>query len=168
MILRTVAGPHSFVITLSNNRTESEGSDFVLNSCPDVFLPDAAGRTAVMNALGLKRELRRAFDLIRVEGAKADHNQLGIANPQLITLIELKTTKKHLPNNPFGFFFGATANEFEVATTLGKQFQFGFVCLHPECKSVRFLSLADLEPLIQSKRIQFQVNLRRKPDAEKP
>ncbi|GCF82072.1 hypothetical protein BKL48_25215 [Bacillus cereus] len=47
-----------------------------------------------------------------------------------ITLIELKTTKKEVPNNSLGFFFGVTENEFELARLLGNQYKFCFVCLH--------------------------------------
>ena len=154
-----MARAHSFVITLSNNRTESEGLDLVLSASRDLFLPDKNGRKKILEALGLKKEFLRAFDLIRVAGANADSNTLPISNPKDITLIELKTTKKRLPDNPYGFFFGATENEFNLAELMGTQFNFAFVCLHPDCPSVKFLALAELQPLMRQKRTQFQVNL---------
>jgi hypothetical protein len=154
-----MARAHSFVITLSNNRTESEGLDLVLSQSRDLFRPDKHGRKQILEVLGLKKEFARAFDLIRVTGANADSNTLPISNPKDITLIELKTTKKRLPNNPYGFFFGATANEFNLAELMGNQFNFAFVCLHPDCPSVKFLTVAQLEPLMRQKRTQFQVNL---------
>jgi hypothetical protein len=156
-----MARAHSFVITLSNNRTESEGLDLVLSAARDLFLPDLNGRKEIIKILGLKKEFLRAFDLVRVAGANADSNTLPISNPKDITLIELKTTKKRLPNNPYGFFFGATENEFNLAELMGKQFNFAFVCLHPDCPSVKFLTLAELQPLMRQKRTQFQVNLHR-------
>ena len=113
--------------------------------------------------LGFDKKFSRAFDLIRVKGANADSNTLPISNPKDITLIEIKTTKKRLLNNPNGFFFGATENEFNLAKLMGVQYNFAFVCLHPDCQSVKCLTLAELNPLIQNKRIQFQVNLKRQP-----
>ena len=35
-----------------------------------------------------------------------------------IFLVELKTTRKYLPKNPKGFFFGATQNEFDFGERL--------------------------------------------------
>ena len=154
-----MARAHSFIITLSNNRTESEGLDLVLSASRDLFLPDKNGRKKILEVLGLKKEFLRAFDLIRVAGANADSNTLPISNPKDITLIELKTTKKRLPDNPYGFFFGATENEFNLAELMGTQFNFAFVCLHSDCPSVKFLTLAELQPLMRQKRTQFQVNL---------
>ena len=158
-----MARAHSFVITLKNNLTESEGLELVLNSSRDLFVPDTDGRKQILELLGVDKKFSRAFDLIRVKGANADSNTLPISNPKDITLIELKTTKERLLNNPYGFFFGATENEFNLAKLMGVQFNFAFVCLHPDCHSVKFLTLAELNPLIQNKRIQFQVNLKGKP-----
>lgn len=76
-----------------------------------------------------------------------------------IELIEVKSTKKLLRRVPYGFFFGATANEFELAERLEGRFKFCFVCLHPAAFGVSYLSLAELLPLIRTKRVQYQVNL---------
>jgi hypothetical protein len=158
-----MAKAHSFTITLSNNQTESEGLEFVLGSSSDLFLPDSIGRKTLLQILGLKNEFLRAFDLVRVSGANREDRVLKIPSAENITLIELKTTKKLLPENPYGFFFGATENEFNLAQALGCRFNFAFVCLHPASQSVKFLTLAQLQPLIQRKRTQFQVNLLNKP-----
>lgn len=158
-----MAKAHSFIITLSNNRTESEGLEFVLRSSPDLFLPNSIGRKRLLQILGLKNEFLRAFDLVRVSGANREAKLLEIPDSKNITLIELKTTKKPLPESPYGFFFGATENEFNLAQALGPQFNFAFVCLHTDNRSVKFLTLAQLLPLIQRKRTQFQINLRNRP-----
>ena len=162
-----MASAHSFIITLSNNKTEKEGLDFVLSESRDLFRPDKHGRKAILEMLGLNKKFSQAFDLIRVKGANADSNTLPISNPKDITLIEFKTTKKRLLNNPYGFFFGATENELNLAELMGVQYNFAFVCLHPDCHSVKFLTLAELNPLIQNKRIQFQINLKRQPQPSK-
>ena len=48
-----------------------------------------------------------------------------------VTLVELKCTQTYLPENPKGFFFGATQNEFDFGERLGDKFRFCFVCLNP-------------------------------------
>ena len=76
-----------------------------------------------------------------------------------MTLIELKTTQKCLPECPKGFFFGATENEFELARQLGDQYRFCFVCLHPDSPGFSLVSEAELQALIRTKRTQYQINL---------
>jgi hypothetical protein len=76
-----------------------------------------------------------------------------------ITLVELKTTKKFLPENPKGFFFGATQNEFDFGERLGDKYRFCFVCLHPDSPSYAMLSVPELEAIMRTKRVQYQINL---------
>jgi hypothetical protein len=73
--------------------------------------------------------------------------------------VELKTTKKKLPNLPKGFFFGATQSEFEIAEKLGDKYKFCFVSLHEETKGYVLITLEKLNKIIRTKRIQFQINL---------
>lgn len=160
-----MAKAHSFKITLSNNVTESEGLDFVLKSSPDLVHPDVIGRKVLLNLLGLEASYLRAFDAVRIPGVKPSGDVLELDSPKGIILIGLKTTKKRLPDNPYGFFFGATENEFKLAKTLGKQFNFAFVCLHPDCPSVKFLTLQEIELLSKKQRVQFQINFHSKPKA---
>lgn len=76
-----------------------------------------------------------------------------------IYLVELKTTRKYLPENPKGFFFGATQNEFDFGERLGDKYRFCFVCLHPDSPSYAMLSVPELEAIMRTKRIQYQINL---------
>lgn len=76
-----------------------------------------------------------------------------------IILVELKTTKKYLPENPKGFFFGATENEFNFGKILGPRFRFCFVSLNEKGSSYAFLTLEELEERIKNRRIQYQINL---------
>ena len=76
-----------------------------------------------------------------------------------IILVELKTTKKYLPENPKGFFFGATENEFNFGKILGSRFRFCFVSLNEKGSSYAFLTLEELEERIKNRRIQYQINL---------
>ena len=79
-----------------------------------------------------------------------------------ITLIEIKSTKKKLENNPYGFFFGATENEFDIALKLGNKYKFCFVCLHPDTTNYVTLTTKELDKIIKNKRIQYQINLKTK------
>lgn len=149
----------SYTITTKNNKTEKEGLDFILESDPNYFVPDSDGRKHTLDLLGVDQRFSRAFDLIHVEQYKQQENILEIQDLSRITLIELKTTKKPLPNLPKGFFFGATQNEFDLAEQLGNQYKFAFTSLHPDTKDFKLLTLVELEPLIKTKRTQYQINL---------
>lgn len=156
-----MAREHSFGITLSNNRTENVGLQHLLDSEPEWFVPDSKSRRAILDSLGLEKRFSRAFDLVWVKGRRrSDDDASMTVTPANITLIELKTTRKRLPDNPRGFFFGATDNEFQLAQQLGDAFRFCFVCLHPETRSHALVSYRDLQDLIKVKRIQYQINLR--------
>ncbi|QTN38696.1 hypothetical protein HZ996_05855 [Cryomorphaceae bacterium] len=108
----------------------------------------------------IDKKFSRAFDLVQVEGHNSLENVIKVEEKSKITLIELKTTKKKLPNNPRGFFFGATENEFDLARLMGRQFKFCFVSLHPESLGYKLLTLEALESIIRTKRIQYQINLK--------
>ena len=158
-----MAHAHSFQITLSNNKTEKEGLDYLLACQPEWFLPDAEGRKNILKVFGLDQKFSRAFDLVWVKGrARLQGEKRIVASTDTVVFIELKTTKKRLPNNPHGFFFGVTKNEFDFAEKLAERFAFCFTCLHPDCRSHALLSLAELKPLIKTQRIQYQINLAEK------
>lgn len=103
-----MAHAHSYRITLSNNKTEKEALNVVLGEGPDLLIPDAKGRRAILSALGIDLRLSRAFDLVRVEGHARGESEIEVFDPTTLTLFEIKSTKKRLPNFPRGFFFGAT------------------------------------------------------------
>lgn len=153
---------HSYLITLSNNKTEKEALNLLLAERNDLLIPDAKGRLEILKALGIDKRFRRTFDVVRIEGHVKGESKVELLDPSTITLFEIKSTKKLLPDFPRGFFFGATKNEFDLARRLGRQFQFCFVSLHPDqsaSKRIAYLNLAQLEPLMRTKRTQFQINL---------
>lgn len=153
---------HSFVITLSNNNTEKEGINYLLQNHTGFFQIDRESKKEILLLLNLDTKYSKTFDLIYIPNLK---NTVFIDNLKLKThlkeihLIELKTTKKYLPENPTGFFFGATKNEFDFAMLLGDRFRFCFVCLNPKSQSFKLLTLTELERSIKNKRIQYQINL---------
>ncbi len=150
---------HSYLITLSNNRTEKAAIDYVLGLDARYRMLDLASRKAVLERLHIDRSFSRAFDLVRLPENRCDSSQIAIADVEELVFVELKTTRKRLPDLPKGFFFGATENEFELARQLGDRFRFCFVCLHPETPGSCLLTLAELEAQIRTRRIQYQINL---------
>lgn len=158
-----MASKQSYEITIKNNNTEKEAISFLLESDPSFIVPDKESRKAILEHFGLSSKFIRAFDLIQVKGHTSDENKFLLKPDDNITLIEIKSTKKKLENNPYGFFFGATENEFSIADLLGDDYKFCFVCLHPDTKSYVTLSTSELENIIKNKRIQYQINLQNQP-----
>ena len=154
-----MASDKSYTITLSNNRTERAAIDYVMSSDPTFLNPSLESRKRILQMLGLPARFSRAFDLIRVPGHINSESEITLAEAGAVTLVELKTTQKCLPQCPTGFFFGATENEFELARRLGDQYRFCFVCLHPEALGFSLLTESELQALIRTKRTQYQINL---------
>ncbi|GAC1304145.1 MAG: hypothetical protein NVSMB24_11200 [Mucilaginibacter sp.] len=152
---------HSFLITISNNITEKEGINFLIENYTGFFKIDRATKKELLDALGFSHKFLQAFDLIYVPEyiGKMIVEGFIVANLENIILIELKTTKKYLPNNPKGFFFGATENEFKFGELLGDKFRFCFVCLNERSPAFSLVTVKELEEKIKTRRIQFQINL---------
>lgn len=152
---------NSFVLTLSNNVTEKEGINFLIENYTGFFKIDLATKKELLDLLKIEHRFLQAFDLIYVPemvGKVVDNGFIQIYLDDII-LIELKTTKKYLPENPKGFFFGATENEFNFGKILGSRFRFCFVSLNEKGSSYAFLTLEELEGMIKNRRIQYQINL---------
>lgn len=154
-----MASEHSYKITLSNNKTEKRGINFLMSTDKTFLLPTAEGRKKILEVLNLDKKYYRAFDLFKLPGHLNGEQEIVVKDAKNITLIELKTTEKYLPNNPKGFFFGVTQNEFDIAEKLEEQYRFCFVSLHPDSNNFSLLSLGDLNKHITNKRTQFQINL---------
>lgn len=112
-----------------------------------------------MDILGIDKKYARAFDLILIPGHTNLEQVIQFQRAEDIILVELKTTKKKLVNLPSGFFFGATESEFALAKQLGCRYKFCFVSLHIESKNYVLLTLDELNNIIKTKRIQYQINL---------
>ena len=149
----------SYTITLENNKSEKEAISFLLSSNVNFLNPDKDSRKLIMEMLGVDRRFSRAFDLVLIPGFTNLNEVIRLNKTEEITLIELKTTKKKLENLPTGFFFGATESEFTLAKQLGDNYKFCFVSIHEETKKYVLLTLDELNKIIKTKRIQFQINL---------
>jgi hypothetical protein len=154
-----MANPHSYTITLDNNKSEKEAISFLVASNVNFLNPDKESRKVIMEMLGIDKKFSRAFDLVLIPGFTNLNEVIRLNKTEQITLIELKTTKKKLENLPTGFFFGATESEFTLAKQLGDNYQFCFVSIHEETKKYVLLTLDELNKIIKTKRIQFQINL---------
>lgn len=152
---------HSFILTLSNNVTEKEGINFLIENYTGFFKIDLSTKKELLNLLKIDHRFIQAFDLIYIPemvGRIVDSDFLQTYLEDII-LVELKTTKKYLPENPKGFFFGATENEFNFGEILGDRFRFCFVSLNEKGSSFSLQTISELEKRIKNKRIQFQINL---------
>ncbi len=152
---------HSFILTLSNNITEKEGVNYIIENHTGFFKIDLSTKKELLDLLEISHKFLQSFDLIYIPDMvdkiiSSDYLQTYLED---IILVELKTTKKYLPENPKGFFFGATENEFNFGELLGEKFRFCFVCLNEKSPSISLLTIPELEKRIRNKRIQFQINL---------
>ena len=152
---------HSFILTLSNNITEKEGVNYIIENHTGFFKIDLSTKKELLDLLEISPKFLQSFDLIYIPDMvdkiiSSNYIQTYLED---IILVELKTTKKYLPENPKGFFFGATENEFNFGELLGEKFRFCFVCLNEKSPSISLLTIPELEKRIRNKRIQFQINL---------
>jgi len=155
-----VATESSYTITLENLNTEKEGINYVLSHDTRLYNISKESRKFLLELLEIPNSYRRSFDLIMLPNHNHNTPLTQIKSKEDVVLVELKTTKKKLIDNPKGFFFGATENEFKLARAFGDKYLFCFVCLHPEARSFSYLTLSELEDIIKTKRTQFQINLK--------
>ena len=156
-----MSSKHSFTLTLSNNITEKEGIVYLLDNHTGFFKIDLETKKELLDLFKIERRYLQSFDLIYIPdmiGKTIDTNYLKTYLEDII-FIELKTTKKYLPENPKGFFFGATENEFNFGKILKDKFLFCFVTLNEKAPSFVLLTIEELDKIIRNKRIQYQINL---------
>ena len=117
---------HSFILTLSNNVTEKECVNYLITNHTGFFKVDLTMKKELLNLLKIDHKFLQAFDLIYIPDMLGKIITVDFLQTSLedIILVELKTTKKYLPENPKGFFFGATENEFNFGNILGDKFRF--------------------------------------------
>lgn len=156
-----MSGKHSFTLTLSNNITEKEGVNYLIENHTGFFKIDLLTKKKILDLLQIEHRFLQSFDMTYIPDFVGKEINGGEIETYLedMVLVELKTTKKYLPNNPKGFFFGATENEFNFGEILGEKFRFCFVSLHEKGSSFALLTIKELELIIRNKRIQYQINL---------
>ena len=152
---------HSFTLTLSNNVTEKEGVNYLIDNCKGFYNINRQTKKELLDLLEIDYKFLQSFDLVYIPDKDVEiiDSIFLKASFEDVILVELKTTKKYLPENPKGFFFGATENEFNFAEMLGNKFRFCFVCLNPQSQSFALLTVDELRAKVRNKRIQYQINL---------
>ena len=152
---------HSFKLTLSNNVTEKQGINYLVEEQTGFFKIDKDMKKKLLDRVNIPYSFLQSFDMVYIPKLKGVHFEKNYIETHLgeILFVELKTTKKFLPDNPKGFFFGATENEFNFGKLLGDRFRFCFVCLNEKSPSYSMLTIEELEKIIRTKRIQYQINL---------
>lgn len=156
----------SYKKTLSNNQTEDEALRVVLQADDCAQYVSNKTRNRILELKGLKgRFSSRVFDLVRTDARAPPLDEANVADfIDAITLIEVKATKAPIVDAQLdGFFFGATANEYQIAQELGHRYLFAFVVLRPAAGKPPFhvlLDLAEVEKRTATRRTQFQVNFR--------
>jgi hypothetical protein len=152
---------HSFKLTLSNNVTEKQGINYLVEEQTGFFKIDKLMKKELLDKVNVPHNFLQSFDMVyipKLKGIQFDKDYIETHLDEIL-FIELKTTKKYLPENPKGFFFGATENEFNFGKLLGDRFRFCFVCLNEKSPSYALLTIEELEKKIRNKRIQYQINL---------
>lgn len=152
---------HSFKLTLSNNVTEKEGIIYLIEEQTGFFKIDKDMKKELLDRVNIPHNFLQSFDMVYIPKLKGIQFEKDYIETHLdeILFVELKTTKKYLPDNPKGFFFGATENEFNFGKLLGDRFRFCFVCLNEKSPSYALLTVDELEKIIRNRRIQYQINL---------
>ena len=139
-----------------NLESESNGLSHLLNSDPRLITPTREQKTLLLEILEYPKKYTRSFDLVRlnVDGFSA------VKSKEDFVLIEVKVTRTKLPNFPKGFFFGMTENEENLLRELEGFFLLCLISIHPESLDWRYFTYTDLQSHIQTKRIQYQINLK--------
>lgn len=152
---------NSFKLTLSNNVTEKEGIIYLIEEQTGFFKIDKDMKKELLDRVNIPHNFLQSFDMVYIPKLKGIQFKKDYIETRLdeILFVELKTTKKYLPDNPKGFFFGATENEFNFGKLIGDRFRFCFVCLNEQSLSYVMLTLEELEKIIRNRRIQYQINL---------
>ncbi len=156
-----MSNKHSFTLTISNNVTEKEGINYLIENHSGFFKIDLTTKKELLDLLKIEHRYLQAFDLIYLPDWVDKPIKSNFIETYLedILLVELKTTKKYLPENPKGFFFGATENEFNFGKLLGEKFRFCFVSINEKGSSFALRTTEELESIIKNRRIQYQINL---------
>ncbi len=150
-------------------KTELQAKEFLLQSDNRFHDTSLGVKKLILRHLGFEGRLpTRSFDLVFTEEPFDQLTEENIDEhlPNLV-LIEMKATKNKKravkDESLRGFFFGATENEFKIASKLGERYRFAFVVLADNNDLGRpfyvLLTLEELEKRIRTKRRQYQINL---------
>lgn len=139
----------------ANRRREKRGFDQLASEIPGFYVPTAKEKDRLLELMGISRRFKQTFDAIRLLVPRFQ----DVHSARDFDLLELKTTDKHLPRLPEGFFFGMTENEEMLLKVFEGKYFLCLVSVHPDSQTHCLLSWPQLKRLLQNKRIQYQINL---------
>jgi len=142
---------------LSNLRTEKKGLDILLESNQGFYIPNKEEKIKLYDLCDIEyKKYSRSIDCIQI---KVDSFN-KIKSDLDFDFIEVKTTKdKKVTELPFGVFFGFTQNEENLFKSL-KNYKLCIV--HTLMRDFYSLKYDEYLNMIQTKRIQYQINFRTK------
>ncbi|MBI2683202.1 MAG: hypothetical protein HYX26_08325 [Acidobacteriales bacterium] len=142
----------------ANADRQNRGAELLQTQLPGFYLPSKSEKKKLLEILGISKRFQQTFDAIRLNVPTfAD-----VRNAKDFDLLEIKTTDKHLPNLPQGFFFGMTENEEMLLKVFEGKYFLCLVCAHPKSLGYELVDWGQLETLTQNKRVQYQINLKSK------
>jgi len=97
---------HSFKLTLSNNVTEKQGINYLIEEQTGFFKIDKEMKRELLDRVKIPHNFLQSFDMVYIPKLKGIEFEKDYIETHLdeILFVELKTTKKYLPENPKGFF----------------------------------------------------------------
>jgi len=141
---------------ISNLRTETKGLNILLEANRGFYIPSRDEKFKLYSICGIEfSKYSRSIDCIKLKVNSIDK----IQTKEDFDFIEVKTTKdKKITNLPYGVFFGFTQNE----ETLFKNLSNYKLCIvHTELQEYYCMGFDEYLSLIQTKRVQFQINFKR-------
>lgn len=138
-----------------NLTSERSGLEMLIALHPKMVQPTLVQKKRILQICNLPNLYLRSFDLIELKVA----DFADIQSSKDFVLIEVKVTEKYLPNFPKGFFFGMTKNEENLMIELGDGFLLCLISVNELNSTFKFLNYEQLQSLIRTKRIQYQINL---------
>lgn len=140
----------------ANYGRQQNGFDLLKAKLSGFYVPQPSEKDLLLELLGISKSFKQTFDAIRLHVPCFS----AVQSARDFDLIELKTTDKYLPNLPQGFFFGLTENEEMLLKVFNGKYLLCFVSLHPDSTGYCLRNWNELQELIQTKRVQYQINLR--------
>ncbi len=141
-----------------NYDKQDKGFSFLKVELPGFYVPNKSEKKQLLEILGISKRFQQTFDAVCMK--VSDFSKIKTAKD--FDLLEIKTTGKHLPALPEGFFFGMTENEEMLLKVFEGKYFLCLLSLHPKSKNFVLVDWSQLETLTQNKRVQYQINLKTK------
>lgn len=142
----------------ANKGKQLQGFELLKREMPGFYVPSKDEKKKLLQIMGISKRFINTFDAIRLNVPSF----AKVENATDFDLLEMKNSAKYLPNLPQGFFFGLTENEEMLLKVFEDKYFLCLVCVNPKSPGVSLVGWTGLKPLIQNKRIQYQINLHAK------